>query len=238
MNTVYKNSLSIADDDDYIESNAKKYYKKCVQTVNNSVLIDLNLIEDLHISLKKRIILYAVSVLKGNKINIENKHLEILANLYTTGKRYDIMSDLKAYIDYKKLVLCSKIPEYADYEYEIETDKSYTVNGQGIKFKLTDNTDMSDKTCMYVSADNAKKLVLRNRRNGDKFAPSGMSGEKKLNRYFIDNKISQDLRQKIPLLCINDEIAVVIGYRVSENFIVTNETKSIIKISICGGTNE
>ena len=89
---------------------------------------------------------------------------------------------------------------------------------------------------MYVDADLAQSIVLRNKRDRDKFVPSGMTSYKKISRYFIDLKIPQNMRSQIPLLLINNEIAAVIGYRVSNDFIITDKTKKVFKISFVGGT--
>ncbi len=235
ITTVYNNSKSICDDDDFLCQYASQYYKSCVQTVNNLVVVDLNLLSDLHISIKKRIILYAVSILKGDKCNIENKHLDILCNLDKTGKKYDISKNLKAYTEYNKLIICSDYPANDDYEFDVETGKNYTIGNLSIKFEFVENTDTRCKNCMYVSTDFAKSIILRNKRSGDSFVPSGMTTHKKISRFFIDLKIPQNMRNQTPLLLINNEIAAVVGYRVSNNFVVTEKTKKILKISFDGG---
>lgn len=236
ITTVHNNSKSICDDDDFMWEYASRYYKTCVQTVNNLVIIDLNLISNLHISIKKRIILYAISIIKGDKCDIENKHLDILCNLSGTGKKYDISKNLKAYTEYDKLIICNDYPSISDYQFNVECGKVYPVDNLCIKFELIENTDIKDKKCMYVDADLAQSIVLRNKRDGDKFVPSGMTSYKKISRYFIDLKIPQNMRSQIPLLLINNEIAAVIGYRVSNDFIITDKTKKVFKISFVGGT--
>ncbi len=236
ISTVHNNCQSICDDDDFIWQCASQYYKTCVQTVNNSVKIDLNLLSSLHISIKKRIILYAVSILKGDKCDIQNKHLDILCNLSGTGKKYDISKNLKAYTQYDQLFICTDYPNDEDYRIDVEFNKIYNINDLRIKFEFVEDNDMSDNSCMYINADFSQDIIIRNKRDGDKFIPSGMTTHKKISRYFIDLKIPQNVRNKTPLLIINNEIAAVIGHRVSNNFVVTDKTKKIIKISFVGGT--
>ncbi len=76
-------------------------------------------------------------------------------------------------------------------------------------------------------------LYLRNRRNGDRFIPFGMLGSKKLKDYFIDEKISRSKRDKIPLIVDEENILWVVGYRTSEIYKVTKETKKILSIEYC-----
>ncbi|MFR9052045.1 MAG: tRNA lysidine(34) synthetase TilS, partial [Hominilimicola sp.] len=70
---------------------------------------------------------------------------------------------------------------------------------------------------IYLSCDKTDKIIVRNRRNGDKFQPLGMNGTKKLKEYFIDKKIPKDKRNSVPIIEINGEIAAV-GNRIDKRF--------------------
>lgn len=67
---------------------------------------------------------------------------------------------------------------------------------------------MRIKTVQYIfRVTRLIKIIVRNRRNGDKFQPLGMNGTKKLKEYFIDKKIPKDKRNSVPIIEINGEIA-------------------------------
>jgi tRNA(Ile)-lysidine synthase len=51
-----------------------------------------------------------------------------------------------------------------------------------------------------------------------------------LKEYFIDNKIPRDLRNKMPLISRGSEIVWIIGYKISDKFKVTENTKYILKL--------
>lgn len=59
-------------------------------------------------------------------------------------------------------------------------------------------------------------------------------GHKKLNRYLIDEKIPQRERDCLSLLADGDHIMWVIGYRISEAYKVTEETKRVLCVQIVG----
>ena len=65
-----------------------------------------------------------------------------------------------------------------------------------------------------------------------------MTGYKKLKKFFIDLKLTKQVRDTVPLLCADGEIAAVIGYRVDNRYLTSDKTKKILKISFCGGTYE
>jgi tRNA(Ile)-lysidine synthase len=73
-------------------------------------------------------------------------------------------------------------------------------------------------------------LVLRRRRSGDVFFPINAPGAKKLKDFFIDARIPAKLRDTINLLALGPEIVWVIGYRVSERYKVTNQTKNVLRV--------
>jgi tRNA(Ile)-lysidine synthase len=63
-------------------------------------------------------------------------------------------------------------------------------------------------------------LILRNRRPGDWFCPSGMGGKsKKIQDYFVDEKVPRRKRDLVPLLCSGEDILWVVGLRTDERYL-------------------
>ena len=48
--------------------------------------------------------------------------------------------------------------------------------------------------------------------------------------FFIDSKIPREEREKIPLVAKGKEIVWVIGYKISDKFKITENTKNILKL--------
>ena len=59
-------------------------------------------------------------------------------------------------------------------------------------------------------------LSVRTRLPGDRFQPMGMDQEKKLQDFFIDQRVPRAWRDKIPLLVTGGRIAAVAGYRIAQ----------------------
>lgn len=75
-------------------------------------------------------------------------------------------------------------------------------------------------------------LKLRKWMDGDSFIPYGMTNNKKLSDYFIDNKFSIVEKENAWLLISGNSIAWLVGNRIANPFRITNDTKNILKIEL------
>ncbi len=75
-------------------------------------------------------------------------------------------------------------------------------------------------------------LLVRPRKEGDRFRPFGMDGTKTLKELFIDSKIPFTLRSAVPLLCDRDEILWAVGVRRAAGAVVTPETREVLTIKV------
>jgi tRNA(Ile)-lysidine synthase len=87
---------------------------------------------------------------------------------------------------------------------------------------------------VWLDADLAAgTLTIRPRRAGDRFTPFGLrKGSMKLQDFFVNEKLPQRARSKWPLLCVDDEIAWVVGFRISEEFRITDKTKRVMHVAL------
>lgn len=74
-------------------------------------------------------------------------------------------------------------------------------------------------------------LLLRTRQRGDRFRPLGAPGFKTIGDFFTDQKVPEQLRDRIPLLCDDQGVVWVIGMRIAERVKVTKTTKNALKLS-------
>jgi tRNA(Ile)-lysidine synthase len=78
----------------------------------------------------------------------------------------------------------------------------------------------------------ARPLLLRTRQPGDRIAPLGMQGTRRLQDIFVDAKLPRSDRDKLPLLCCGETVVWVPGYRVARDFAVRDATAPAIQIRI------
>ena len=106
---------------------------------------------------------------------------------------------------------------------------------EDVKMKFTylkeSQTVINNNNVAFLDLGNLKfPLTVRKWEKGDYFYPFGMKGKKKLSKYFKDEKISILDKEKIWLLCSEDQVAWIVGKRLDNRFRITDKTKNILKI--------
>jgi tRNA(Ile)-lysidine synthase len=75
-------------------------------------------------------------------------------------------------------------------------------------------------------------LLWRKWKAGDSFVPLGMSGRKKVSDLLTDLKLSRADKDQVTVVVSGDEIAWVAGYRVSDGFKLTSETRAALRLDL------
>lgn len=91
---------------------------------------------------------------------------------------------------------------------------------------------LPSRASISYQAVGRKKVFVRSWRPGDRMKPLGMSGSKKLQDIFVDQKVPANQRKKIPLFECCDEIIWVPGYRVGHGWQVDDPTVPALQIQI------
>lgn len=126
--------------------------------------------------------------------------------------------------------------------YMIIEDKNAFINldqfGLALQLQSCSVLKQSSQKTIFLDLDKIQfPLVLRSWSEGDFFHPSGMSGKKKLSKYFKDEKLSLIQKAKVLLLCSNEAIVWVVGMRSDARFLATSKSKNILKIKLLDAHN-
>jgi tRNA(Ile)-lysidine synthase len=63
-----------------------------------------------------------------------------------------------------------------------------------------------------------ERVTVRNRRPGDRLRPLGAGGSRRLKCVLVDRRIPRHQRERLPLLCVGEQIAWVPGVTIDERF--------------------
>lgn len=241
MDNLVRTAEILKNDFDFIEESAREVYNNLVNSQGEYRLeLPLEGIQNLHNALQSRVIRLAAEQLLGRQEVLEYKHVQNVLDLVqkgATGKKITLPMGLVAKINYKNLCFTTEEEEDRVFYYELPTEGSLVLEEAGGTFTMRIvergeireiSRDKYRKCFDYDEVKNA--LNVRNRQDGDRFYPLGLTGSKKLKDFFIDYKINRDERDKIPLVCDGDEIMWVVGLRISEKYKITDKTTRILEI--------
>lgn len=259
VDSIYKMSLLVRDDYDFIDSYAQNQYKNSIDEIGkDSVSLSVSQITENHPAIIKRIIRKAIADIRGDINGIHNTHIQDIFMLCLegrTGAEIHLPGGLKALKSYNilKIFYPDKKDVVADFEAPViipgvtrvcTDNMSISIKATIIDTLQTNSPDKNVKS----NVENYRKLRynsliqffdydklytginIRNRRNGDVFYPYKSNGTKKLKDFFIDNKIPREIRSSIPLIAVNNEIVWIIGYKISDKYKVTENTKKVLKL--------
>lgn len=194
-------------------------------------------------AIRKRIIRLAIEDVKGDLQGIGQVHIDQVLDLFSkgeTGQRLNIIKDIIGEVSYNRLIIKREDLESQDFVYNFVPGEDLYIEEAGLRIesKLAKSSDLEDLRPNYDYCLDfnklSEKLVVRNRRPGDRFRPLGMKGSKKLKDFFIDEKIPREKRDKTCLLLSGDDLALVIGHRLSEDYKTGPETEKLLFISYKG----
>lgn len=222
------------------EASQEKYNYVLNKEEKNCIILNASLFKEQAESMQQRIIRNGIFNLLNDLQGFSEDHITAVKKLFLseqTGKSLNLPRKIIARVDYNNLILENrKEKKSVDYLYPIclglNEIRDLPLNLEMELFDIEKlNKYYNDEFTLYVDYDRVQgSLFIRNRRPGDKFIPYGMDGSKKIKDYFIDEKISKDKRDKIPLIVDGENILWILGYRSNNLYKVTEKTKRVLKI--------
>ncbi len=175
-------------------------------------------------SIRRRVLRHAFKQVTGSLAGVGLTHIEALCGLLDSDRpnaRLSLPQQVTAVREYDRLLL-------------MKSDK--TVCGQGFEILITGpgSYPLPDSSTLTVAVSDAGVCAVDSRtvqinpasfpfpwlirtfRPGDRIAPLGMSGRKKVKDVFIDRKIPASERARIPLLFCGEDLLWIVGVSVSE----------------------
>ena len=117
-------------------------------------------------------------------------------------------------------------------EFKIESIESKVKFPLNLDFSTVSKIGVASDSTIFVDQDKLVfPLTLRHWNEGDVFQPFGMEGKsKKVSKLFKDEKLSLIDKEKVWLLCSNNQVVWVVGIRQDERFKIDPNSKNLLKI--------
>lgn len=201
----------------------------------------LSPMETLDRVLLRRVLRRAIDEIKGLRL-ISFIHIENILELIKNGKAGDrlyLPNDLRVIKGYSTLIITTEPPiKIGRYNLTIPGEVVMKETGMKIEALIPEKIeDFGDgKNILTLDADKVgENLHIRPRESGDFFYPLGFGKRKKLQDFFVDEKVPRDERDTIPLVFSGNDIIWVVGFRGDERFKVTKDTKRFLRLQVSGG---
>jgi tRNA(Ile)-lysidine synthase len=138
----------------------------------------------------------------------------------------DLPDDLVVYREYEWLQKANRRDlEPVRGHWPLSLSVETMIGELGMKFVIGEEGERFDADAL------GDGLFVRTWENGDRFQPLGMSEAKKLQDFFVDEKVPRRRRGQVPLVCVADgRIAWVVGHRIAEPFKVSGQTHRIVRL--------
>jgi len=242
-------SAHAAQDNAFLEKCAKDAYNNVLsQKENGMVGLRGDKLLELDPAIRSRVYRLALIHVAGNSAGVGSIHYSFLDELVAkgrTGGQAELPGGIRAVFSYGILkitnseILCAG-PEQTSFCRMLIIPGTVLIPelDAEITTSLVSSIDIDkyqplgyNPFIQFFDYDKLNKgISIRNRQNGDVFKPIRSNGTKKLKEYMIDKKIPKEQRNRIPLICVDNEVVWIIGDKISDKFKVTENTKNVLKI--------
>jgi tRNA(Ile)-lysidine synthase len=225
-------------EDDFVDEALHKAIDTYVEREEGRINLSQGWFTHMHLALQKRFILWAARELGADDVSYERiaAALKIVRH-GQTGQRVQLKDGIHFRRDYRYVVIEREDKRLSDDFADRLLDANevpVTIPGRtriNKEWFLVASLETLDEPDMRLSLSGNAQVILRRPREGDHFPPLGMNGHiLKVNRWMSNHKVPRDVRNLVPLLVVDGEVAAIywITWTVSEHFAVKPDSSRIV----------
>ncbi|MBU0672151.1 MAG: tRNA lysidine(34) synthetase TilS [Candidatus Margulisbacteria bacterium] len=239
---ILQTILLLTEDREYIDSVTEEAVAEAFLSSTESELkLEIEEISAWEYPLQGHIIRKAIERIKGNLLDLTYTHVQDILEKLESNERWELHLPGGIFVvgNGRVLTISQEQPlkkEKKSFFYTLGVPGEIEVKEVGKKIKVTEveGAEVSDdpKVAFVDYAALGKNLIIRNRGEGDRFIPLGMKGSKKLQDFFVDQKIPAEFRDYIPIIESAGRIVWVAGLRLDDRSKTTKKTKKFVKLEL------
>lgn len=242
--------------EEYINKQAIKVYEESLveeeqlSEHRTKIVLNVDVLLKQDSFLQKQVIIRCLEKLIKGRKDITSVHIEDIKNLLVKhgSKQISLPYGLIAAKEYERLILYVENEEENVLENELKRKMIPISIPEMIYVPGIGNVEFSiltyEKTIIIPEKSYTKwfdydritrSLVFRTRETGDYLTINNELSQKSLKKYMIGEKIPKNQRGNLYVLADGNHILWIPGYRISQYYKVTENTKRILKVQIRGG---
>lgn len=235
----------------YVEKKSEEILRiVCKSKKKDKIVLDLRRFIDYAIVLQREAIRLCVKELVGDRFaSLAASSTELsfdtiertlgLIQKQKSGRKVKLIGNTWAEVSGENLAIY--IEKRKQHNYTISLPGTKDLRGLGIRIKseivsrasLPQKIKSKGEQVAFLDWEKLKEpFRLRSRRPKDRFKPLGMQGTKSVADFLIDMKIPRYERDETMLLTAGGKIAWILGYRISDEFKVTDKTKKVLRMEV------
>jgi tRNA(Ile)-lysidine synthase len=243
VETLASEAALLRDEDEAAEVCLETFYGSVIVQKTENVALKRDAFKVLPQAFRRRLFRKAVDLAYGEPANLSSAHVdEALAFMASaqTGRALQLPCSLTVEREYERFIVSANTTDRF-------FSRTLALNDVTLvpEFGLLIEVNISVTSLPEEPVGNyfwqaefdydkiTAPLMLRTRLRGDRFCPTRMrERSKKLQDYFVDEKIPRRKRDMVPLLVAGSNILWVIGFRTDERYLPRPDTKSVLVVQI------
>ncbi len=217
----------------FIEKEVDARWRSIATVEQGRVSLGIEELRRLDPAIQTHLLRRAVGSVKGDLEDVHQVHGEDMLRLIAgpAGKALDLPGGLRFKVSYNAATIAA-VPQDSRSIPNIVGEQAIRVSGETLfgGWRITaDLIQRKSEICAaklhaasedfsaVLNSDVAEdKLVVRGRKDGDRFQPLGMTGHKKLQDFMVDAKIPRKDREGVPIVASGNCIVWVVGHRIAD----------------------
>jgi tRNA(Ile)-lysidine synthase len=214
----------------------------CKSKRQDKIVLDLKRFIDYDICLKREMVRLCVKELNQDFTELSFESIERTLSLtqkQKSGRKVRLTRNIWAEVSGKDLAIYSGENKQHNYPVSFPGERHFRTLGIRMKSEIVSRSAMpkrirskGESVAFLDWGELEAPFRLRNRRPKDKFKPLGMEGTKSVADFLTDMKVHRYERDEVMLLTTKGRIAWILGYRIGDEFKVTDKTKKVLKIEV------
>ncbi len=246
----------VMESQDYIKQTVDELFEKYVVKEDDGGLSVFGVdVLDIHPFLRKELILRMFEYMVPHRKDIGAVHVgqveDLLINAgnreihlpyqIIASRRYDLIALTRKEDKAGRAVTAETLGERKQYVLDASFPKELEIEGLGrLEFRVflyekTQDIPQNQYTKWFDYDKIKNYITVRNRLTGDYLTINQELSRKSLQDYMVDEKIPRERRDQVWLLADGEHIVWVMGYRISQEYKVSENTKRILQVQLIGG---
>ncbi|OGC11633.1 tRNA lysidine(34) synthetase TilS [candidate division WOR-1 bacterium RIFOXYA12_FULL_52_29] len=233
--------LMLNEDRYYLENETEEVISRLIlEEGEGKVELDLKKLQEYPLAIKRHLLRLAIEKVKGDLNQLTFDHVRSIIDKIGAKEKWELHLPDGIFVFGNGTVLTVsrerlKKAKIEPFRYAVSIPGETVIPEIGLKVRVSEGEKLGQtgpKTAFIDQETLGRDIIVRNKLPGDRFQPIGLSGTKKLQDFFVDEKVPQDDRDAVPVFESAGRIIWLGGLRLDDRSKVTPNTRRIVKFEL------